>query len=228
MTDTEEIVVLVGIAADVERVPVLRDLDFRVVSGESVGLVGANGSGKSTLLRVLATLLAPAGGEGRVLGAVLGTVESAAVRPSIALVGHEAALYPRLTLLENLSFLARLVGREEREARAALDAVGLARAADRRTEACSQGMRRRAELARVLLTEPRLLLLDEAHAGLDMASTGLVEAVVERVCRRGGASVVVAHDHTWLRGVADRVVEVAGGRAISQCDEERTTVWRVP
>ncbi|MFI7679457.1 ATP-binding cassette domain-containing protein [Actinophytocola sp. NPDC049390] len=206
-----EVVTLVGIAADVERVPVLRGLDLHVGAGESVGLTGANGAGKSTLLRVVGTLLPPAGGEGRVLGATLGTDECRAVRPRISLVGHTPALYSRLTLLENLSFVARLVGRTEREAAEALDAVGLARAADRRAEACSQGMCRRAELARVLLTEPALLLLDEAHAGLDAESAELVEVVVERVCHRGGACLVVSHDQPRLAAAVDRVVALTGG-----------------
>lgn len=210
-SDPGEVVALTGIAADVERVPVLRGLDLHVGVGESVGVTGANGSGKSTLLRVVATLLPLTGGEGRVLGAALGTDECRAVRPRISLVGHTSALYPRLTLLENLSFVARLVGRTEREAAEALDAVGLARAADRRAEACSQGMCRRAELARVLLTEPLLLLLDEAHAGLDAESAELVEVVVEQVCHRGGACLVVSHDQPRLAAAVDRVVALTGG-----------------
>lgn len=218
-TGTDAVAMLVDVAVDVERVAVLRGFDLTVAAGECVGLVGANGSGKSTLLRVLATLLAPVGGHGQVLGAVLGSAACVTVRPRIALVGHDPALYPRLTLRENLHFLARLTGRSARAADEALEAVGLARAADRRAEVCSQGMRRRAELARVLFTEPRLLLLDEAHAGLDTASVGLVEAVVARVRDGGGASVVVSHDHPRLRGVADRLVEIADGRAVPVREE---------
>jgi heme exporter protein A len=217
--DNDHVAMLVDVAVDVERVAVLRGLDLAVAAGESVGLMGANGSGKSTLLRVLATLLPPVGGHGHVLGAALGSAACDMVRPRIALVGHTAALYPRLTVRENLHFLARLIGRREREADEALEAVGLAQAADRRADACSQGMQRRAELGRVLLTEPRLLLLDEAHAGLDRASTGLVKAVVEQVRERGGASVVVSHDHPRLRGVADRLVEINDGRAVPVREE---------
>ncbi|WP_249043279.1 ABC transporter ATP-binding protein [Prauserella muralis] len=219
MSDNDNVVTLVDVAVDVERVSVLRGLDLTIAAGESIGVVGANGSGKSTLLRVLATLLPLAGGYGRVLGAELGTDECFAVRPGIALVGHAPALYPRLTLGENLRFLARLTGRRERAADEALEAVGLARAVDRRAEVCSQGMLRRAELARVLLSQPRLLLLDEAHAGLDKASISLVEAVVERVRDGAGASVVVSHDQPRLRGVADRLVEISGGQALLAGEE---------
>ncbi|RBM17445.1 transcriptional regulator [Prauserella sp. PE36] len=216
---SDSIVTLMDVAVVVERVPVLRGLTLGVTAGESVGVVGANGSGKSTLLRVLATLLAPVRGHGRVLGAELGTDEIFAVRPGIALVGHVPSLYPRLTLRENLRFLARLTGRREQAADDALESVGLAPAGDRRAEVCSQGMLRRAELARVLLAQPRLLLLDEAHAGLDDGSIGLVEFVIRRVSERGGASVIVSHDQPRLRGLADRMVEIRNGQAVP-ADEE--------
>lgn len=197
---------------DVERTPVLRGVDLTVDAGEIVGVVGVNGSGKSTLLRVLATLLAPRGGIGRVLGATLGSRKCAAVRPRIALVGHAPALYPQLTLAENLHLVAALTGVSERAADDALAVVGLAGAAGRRAEKCSQGMQRRAELARVLCTGPELLLLDEVHAGLDPQSRGLVELVVVRVRRDGGACVAVSHEHDRLRDLADRAVEIRDGR----------------
>lgn len=219
----DQVAMLANIAVDVERVPVLRGLDLTVAAGEAVGVVGSNGSGKSTLLRVLATLLAPVAGHGEVLGVAVGTAACAAVRPQIALVGHVPALYPRLTLRENLRFLARLTGRREQAANDALVTVGLGRAADRRAEACSQGMLVRCELARVLLAEPRLLLLDEVHAGLDAEAVGLVAAVVERVRDRGGASVVVSHDRPRLRGLADRLVEITGGLAVPV--REEVTTW---
>ena len=205
---------LVGVSVSVERTPVLRDLSLQVAAGEAVGLVGANGSGKSTLLRVLSTLLPPVGGRGWVLGAELGSRACERVRPGIALVGHAAALYPRLTLAENLHFLCRITGRSVTAADAALRRVGLAGAADRSADRCSHGMLRRAELARVLLTQPSLLLLDEAHAGLDANAAGLVDMVVDDVRGRGGACVVVSHERERLRATVDRVVLVEDGRAV--------------
>ena len=207
------VVLLVGVDVDVAGAPVLRALDLEIGSGEAVGLVGPNGSGKSTLLRVMATLLRPVRGVGRILGADLGSAAVAAVRPSIALVGHTPALYPRLTLAENLHFVGRLTGRPAPDADQVLDAVGLGAARQRMALHCSQGMLRRAELARVLLVRPRLLLLDEAHAGLDESSAGLVDALVADVSRRGGTSVLVSHDRARLLPVVDRVVEVVDGRA---------------
>lgn len=202
---------LTGVSVSVERTPVLRGLSLSVAAGEVVGVMGANGSGKSTLLRVLATLLPPAAGSGHVLGARLGSRAVERVRPRIALVGHTAALYPRLTLGENLRFYCRLTGRSTEAADAALQAVGLARAADRSADRCSHGMLRRAELARVLVARPGLLLLDEAHAGLDLASAALVDVVVDGVRERGGGCVVVSHERERLEKTVDRMVEVEDG-----------------
>ena len=199
------------ISVSVERTPVLRNLTFNVGAGEAVGVTGANGSGKSTLLRLLATLLSPAAGTGQVLGSSLGSRECERIRPHIALVGHSSALYPRLTLTENLRFFCRLTGADAAAADAALDAVGLGRAADRPADRCSQGMQRRAELARVILSTPALLLLDEPHAGLDSGSAGLVDAIIKDVCERGGAAVVVSHDRARLDAAVDRVLDLREG-----------------
>lgn len=201
------------IAVNIERTLVLREVDLVVRAGEVIGLVGPNGSGKSTLLRVLATLLVPVGGTGQVLGAALGTPACAVVRPRIALIGHTPALYPNLTLAENLHVIARLTGVASTAVDHALDTVGLTGAAGRRADRCSQGMRRRAELARVLAAQPSLLLLDEPHAGLDADSRGLVDLVTDRVRRRGGGCVAVSHERDRLHRLADRVVEIVDGYA---------------
>ncbi|SDM29427.1 heme exporter protein A [Lentzea albidocapillata subsp. violacea] len=190
---------LTDVHVDVQRTSVLRGLDLVVAAGEVLGLIGANGSGKSTLLNVLATLIPP----------VAGTVQ---VRGPVALLGHAPALYSQLTLRENLQFVARMTGRDDAVADAALATVGLAAAADRRADRCSHGMRRRADLARVFVTKPSLLLLDEVHTGLDVTSAALVDHVVDGVRRRGGACVVVSHDRDQVARLTDRVVELAAGR----------------
>lgn len=212
--------VLDAVDVDLGGVPVLRGLDLQVAPGEIVGLLGPNGSGKSTLLRVLATLLPPARGGGHVLGADLraagagGRAVRAAVRTSVVIIGHEPALYPQLELGENLRLIARLTGRAEKDAARALEAVGLAAAARRRADLCSHGMLRRADLARALLTEPRLLLLDEAHAGLDRDSLQLVDLLAAQVRGRSGAAVVVSHARDRMRPLVDRVVELVDGAAV--------------
>jgi len=209
------VAVLRHVHARVERQPVLRGVDLRLEPGEVLGLSGANGSGKSTLLRLLATLLPPAAGSAQVLGADLCRPQRATVRPRIALVGHEPALYGALTLQENLALLLRLTGagaQARSRALAALEAVGLGDAAERRADRCSQGMRRRADLARVLLGRPALLLLDEVHTGLDASAVPIVDALLAGVRADSGGAVLVAHDAARLAACCDRVVTLTDGR----------------
>jgi heme exporter protein A len=191
---------------------VLRSVDLRVRGGEAVGLFGANGSGKTTLLRVLATLAPPTGGSGQVLGAPLGTSEVEQVRHRIGLIGHEPALFPHLTLAENLDLVERLCARPAMAGLEALRAVGLEAAARRRVANCSNGMRRRAEFARMLVTRPDLLLLDEAHVGLDPEASALVEHLVGDVVDRGGAAVVVSHERERVGRIVNRSVVLRDGR----------------
>lgn len=202
-----------AVRVDRHAVTILRDLSLGVAAGEVIGVLGANGSGKSTLLEVLATLVRPTSGTIELFGRRLDPAGRRAVRPRIGLVGHTAALYDRLSLAENLRLVARLTGRSAEQADAALAEVGLDRAAGRPAVACSQGMRRRADLARVLLTRPGLVLLDEVHAGLDRDAVPLVDDVVRAVAGRdGGACVLVSHEPDRLAGLCDRVVRVRAGR----------------
>lgn len=218
---------LESVDVDIAGTPVLRALDLTIEVGEVVGLLGPNGSGKSTLLNVLAGMLVPVGGRAQVLGADLrtegaaGRSRLAAARTSVALVGHQPALYPQLELGENLRLVARLTGRSQADATAALEAVGLGAAAHRRADRCSYGMLRRADLARAFLTEPRLLLLDEAHAGLDRDSVHLVQVLTERVRIRSGACVLVSHHQDQMRPLVDRVVALVQGTTVPQ----RVDAW---
>ncbi len=193
---------------------ILRDVDVSVAPGEAVGLFGANGAGKTTLLRILATLLAPSEGGGTVLGASVTGPDRYDVRPQIGLIGHVPALYPELTLRENLQFAARIGGQSDQRVEEVLATVGLADAAERRVAACSFGMQRRAEFARELMRTPELLLLDEPHTALDAAAVQLVGHITAGVTARGGAAVVVSHDRTRVAPMVSRSLEIAGGTVL--------------
>lgn len=191
--------------------PVLRDIDLLIGPGEAVGIAGPNGSGKTTLVRAAATLIAIDTGTAEVLGSDTRSGDLLSVRRSIGLIGHQPALIDDLTLFENLDHIARLGGIDRSRISRALEVVGLADAAERRAEACSFGMRRRLEIAHLLLTRPRLLLLDEAASGLDETARDLVGALVESVCGRGGGCLVVSHDRAHLETLTGRVLNLSEG-----------------
>lgn len=210
------IVDAVGVAVRLGTVPILRDLDLAVHPGEVVAVTGPNGSGKSTLLRLLATLLRPSSGRLELFGMNGRETMDPDVRRRIGHVGHEPALHPDLAVDENLHLVARLAGYQPAAVDRALSAVGLAGAAGRPVRACSSGMRRRAELARILLCRPHLLLLDEAHAALDATSRDLVDRVTMDVIERGGGAVLVTHDPDAVAPLADRLLRLSQGRLVTE------------
>ncbi len=211
----ETIVDLREVGVRIGDTPILRNLTLSVASGEVVGLIGHNGSGKTTLLRVVSTLLPPTDGKGTILGAALDAEDCYDVRHRIGLIGHQPGLYPQLTLQENISFVARMRGVPISEVPLVLDRVGLGLARGRKASACSHGMQRRAEFARLVLTKPDLLLLDEAHAGLDPQAADLVAHLVAGVRSRGGGAIVVSHEHARIAPLVDRFVELQGGSLVA-------------
>lgn len=202
---------LSGVGVRFGRMPVLRNVDLSIAPGEVVGIIGPNGSGKSTLLRILATLLKPTEGSAVILGARVGSNVMLSARSGIALLGHHPGLWGELTLEENLTFVARMAGVPQEGVATALDQVGLGGAKQRRADHSSHGMQRRVEFARVLLIKPRLLLLDEAHAGLDHAAQLLVKATVTNVRQRGGAVVLVSHEPDRMLPLVDRTYHLEAG-----------------
>ncbi len=211
MTPSVPIVEFRGVGLRVGTTTILRSVDLVVDPGQAIGLFGANGAGKTTLLRVLGTLSRPTEGLARVLGVDLTTTDRYDLRPRIGLVGHTPALYPELTLRENLAFAAEVMDVARSRVDEALAMVGLAGAAERPAGACSHGMQRRAEFARELMVERDLLLLDEPHSALDRDAVDLVEGLVARTLDRGGAAVLVSHDRDRVAKMADRCVELEAG-----------------
>lgn len=205
---------LENLRLDLGKTPVLTGVDLTVDTGERVGIAGPNGAGKTTLLSILATLRPPTDGTGEVLGASLGTPGVDEVRPRIAWSRHEPGLWDELTLAENLGHVARLAGLGADDAVAALDQVGLGAAAHRRADACSNGMRRRADLARLLMTRPTLVLLDEAQAGLDVEATVIIDAICHRTVSDDGGVVMVSHDAALLTDRVDRVLRLVHGKLV--------------
>ena len=192
---------------------VLRGVDLLVPAGVCHGIAGRNGAGKTTLLRVLATALRPEGGRLALFGAE-GRRGLDRARARIGAVFHGSFLVGSLTVEENLDFYARLYRVPERAARirALLERLGLF---DRRGELArnlSRGLLQRADLARALLHEPGLLLLDEPFAGLDAAAASFLEEVLRERREAGAAVVLVSHDAERLSRLCARVSVLENGR----------------
>lgn len=197
------------------------EVDLTVETGETVALLGPNGAGKSTVLGVVAGTLRPDHGQvvldERPL-TIAGDGRSMFVPPhdrQVALLAQEALLFPHLTALDNVAFGPRSRGAGRREARSAalhwLTEVGVADLADRRPHALSGGQAQRVAVARALAAEPRLLLLDEPLAALDVAVAPELRQVLRRVLRKRSA-VIVTHDVLDALLLADRVVVLERGR----------------
>ncbi|HLL86593.1 MAG TPA: heme ABC exporter ATP-binding protein CcmA [Thermoleophilaceae bacterium] len=189
----------------------LEDVSFRLEAGHTLAVLGANGAGKSTLLRVLAGLLRPHAGRVVVLGADL-PGEADAVRGRVGYVGHEPLLYRDLTGRENLRFHARLHGVGDARVEDLLAATDMERRADQRAAELSHGLRQRLAVARALLADPPLLLLDEPRANLDPAAAELLEPLIGRDAAR--MRVLVTHDVEAALGESDHVLGLRRGRPV--------------
>jgi heme ABC exporter ATP-binding subunit CcmA len=194
------------------RFPALAGVDLDVAAGEVVLLSGGNGAGKTTLLRLLAGLVPLHTGEAEVLGHDL-RVDRRGHRRDLALVGHDTACYDDLTVFENASFAARAGGSTAETARRALDDVGLGRLSDVRHGRLSAGQRRRLALAIAFARDPRLLLLDEPHAGLDAEGRAVLDEHLGRAAAEGRTVLLASHELDRVRALATREVVLTGGQA---------------
>jgi heme exporter protein A len=189
--------------------PALDGVTLRLPPGATLVVFGPNGAGKSTLLRVLATLLRPHAGRVRLLGRDLPR-DGWAVRGSVGLLGHDPLVYRDLTARENLRFHARLHGVDAVRVDELLERVGLTARAGDKVHTFSRGMVQRLAVARAVLHEPDVLLLDEPRANLDPAAAELVEPLIGAAS--GRTRVVTSHDPAGGLAEADLALGLRGGR----------------
>jgi heme exporter protein A len=214
MTENNAILKVTALVKAYGILPVLRKLDLEVRRGEFVALLGPNGSGKSTLLRLVAGLNKPTAGSITIGGWEL-PGEAAAVRAQIGMVSHKPLLYDNLTARENLEFFAGLynIPRDEQTAtiNAMLEQVGLARRSEDLVRTFSRGMIQRLTIARALLHQPHVLLLDEPYTGLDQDASGVLDGLLEEAHAAGHTIIMTTHELERAARLSERVLILSRG-----------------
>jgi len=209
------VVALSGVVAVLGGFPVLAGVDLSVQRGEILLVAGPNGAGKTSLLRLCAGLLPVERGSATVLGLDL-TIDRAAVRQRVGLLGHANGLYADLTVADNVRFWGATVGADRSEVAAAMDRMGLGgRLTDVKVGRLSAGQRRRTALACLVARRAELWLLDEPHAGLDAAGRDELDATLRLAAASGATVMVASHELERAGALATRTVHVVGGQVRS-------------
>jgi heme exporter protein A len=193
-------------------------VDLTLAAGDCVALFGPNGAGKTTLVRLISGLLKPTKGTIRIGGQSLR--DNASARGLLGLISHQSMLYAALTSRENVEFAARLYGVADPRLAAlkALERMRIADRADAPVRSLSRGLQQRVSIARAIVHEPRVVLLDEPYTGLDAAGgAALTDMLVS--LRDGGASLVlVTHNVEEGLTVATHAAVMLRGRIVRQDD----------
>jgi ABC-type multidrug transport system ATPase subunit len=191
------------------RFAAVRGITAEFAAGKLYVILGENGAGKSTLLRIMAGLLAPTSGTVRVLGSE--RIRDSAAR--VGYMGHAPLVYDELSALENLRYFGGLYGlRDDERFLAAIRRVGLDPELKRRVGQYSQGMRQRISLARAILHDPELLLLDEPFSNVDVSSAREMARLLGGMRDSGKTIFVVTHQAALMAPVADECLVLAAGR----------------
>jgi ABC-type multidrug transport system ATPase subunit len=220
-SSSQPVIVLTNLVKFFGRFAALRDISDSFAPGRLYVVVGDNGAGKSTLLRVVAGLMQPSQGSVTLLGSK--TLRDVAHR--IGYMGHAPLLYDELSGMENLRYFGGLYGlRDESTCRNAMQKVGLDPDLARRVGQYSQGMRQRLSLARAVLHDPELMLLDEPFSNVDVHSAREMAAVLGRVRDQGKTIFVVTHQAPLMEGVADELVHMSAGQILQRETMPRNAV----
>src|SRR6266496_5956516 len=197
-----------GLIKQFGRFAALRGIDAEFVAGRLYIVVGDNGAGKTTLLRTIAGLAHPTRGKISVFGAE--NVTSA--RAQIGYMAHPSLLYDEMTAMENLLYFAQLYGVQAARCREVIAMVNLDPDLERHVGQYSQGMRQRLSLARALLNDPKLLLLDEPFSNVDARSAHEMATLLAQMRNRQKTIFVVTHQPALLESVADEFIWMQAGK----------------
>jgi ABC-type multidrug transport system ATPase subunit len=208
------------------RFAALRGVTAEFSGGKLYAILGDNGAGKTTLLRTLAGLSQPSSGEVTILGTFLGTRKFRDICHQVGYMAHPSLLYDEMSGMENLEYFARLYGiasgiASNVRCAEVIRAVGLDPDLARPVGQYSQGMRQRMSLARALLNDPEMLLLDEPFSNVDVRSANEMVQLLARIRDEGTTIFIVTHQASLLEKVADEFVWMEYGKIV-----ERTRVLK--
>jgi heme exporter protein A len=192
---------------------ILRGIDLSITQGETVAILGPNGAGKSTLLKVLATLIKPTSGLVKINGLDL-KKDHIEVKKMFGYLPHSSLLYDHYTPLENLVFFGNLYGVKdvENRARNLVNEVGLSFFINEPVKNFSRGMIQRIAIARAIIHEPKIMLLDEPHTGLDQGAITILNNVVLSMKEKGCTTLMVTHDFKQAVAICNRIIIVKNGK----------------
>lgn len=218
MALTSPAVEVSGVSRAFGRRRAVDGVDLSLDPGDCLALFGPNGAGKTTLLRVIAGLLKPSAGSVHVGGRELRT--DAAARGQVGLISHQSMLYRALTARENVEFAARLYGvaGPRRAALRALERMRIADRADTPVRALSRGLQQRVSIARAIVHEPRVVLLDEPYTGLDAAGGAALTDMLQLLRASGASLVLVTHNVDEGLAVASHAAVMLAGRVVRRDD----------
>jgi heme exporter protein A len=203
-----------GVTRSFGRRPALGGISLSLQSGDCLALFGPNGAGKTTLLRIVAGLLKPTAGIVRVGGHSLR--DDASARAHVGLVSHQSMLYRALTARENLEFTAKLYGLENPRAAAdrALQRMHMSDRANSPVRALSRGLQQRISIARAIVHDPSVVLLDEPYTGLDAAGSAALTETLRLLRSHGATMMLVTHNVDEGLAIATHAAIMMAGRIV--------------
>ncbi len=206
---------MAGVGKSFGRNAVLQDMHLDVAWGQVLAVLGPNGSGKSTLLKILATLTQADSGQVHVAGLDIES-RGAQVRRLIGVVTHDPMHYAAMTVAENLRLHARLFGLDDQQYRVTevSEIMGIAPILTERAGSLSHGQQRRLSIARALLHDPPVLLLDEPESGLDQEALSRVDGLIQDAGQRGKTVLLTTHNLEWGLQLANRAVLLGRGSVV--------------
>ena len=194
---------------------ILRGVDLSIKKGETIAILGPNGAGKSTLLKVLAALIKPTSGRVLINGLEL-RKNQIEIKKLLGYLPHSSLLYDHYSPLENLVFFGNLYGVQnvEQKARKLVKDVGLSLFLNEPVKNFSRGMIQRIAIARAIIHDPEILLLDEPHTGLDQGAISILNNVILSMKDKGTTTLMVTHDFKRAIEICDKVIIVKNGKIV--------------